>query len=243
MKILIFGGTTEGRLLAGRLRQLGHIVSVSVATDLGAEALDAVSGIEILVGRKSPEEMASLLEDFDLCIDATHPYAVEATANIRRACELSHRELFRLLREESRVQGAVTVDSAEMAAAYLVRQEGNVLLTTGAKELSAFRGLNKKRLYARVLPTHQGIGACEDAGIGHSNIIAMQGPFSRALNEAILKQYDIRWLVTKDGGAPGGFQEKLLAAEHTGARVILIRRPEETGLTMEEILGRLEERP
>ena len=39
MKILLFGGTTEGRLLAERLVGMGHQVTVSVATELGAEIL------------------------------------------------------------------------------------------------------------------------------------------------------------------------------------------------------------
>ena len=39
MKILLFGGTTEGRLLAERLVEMGHQVTVSVATELGAEIL------------------------------------------------------------------------------------------------------------------------------------------------------------------------------------------------------------
>ena len=50
----------------------------------------------------------------------------------------------------------------------------------GAKELGAFAALEAQRLYARVLPSHEGIAACEAAGIPHRNIIAMQGPFSRS---------------------------------------------------------------
>ena len=37
MKVLVFGGTTEGRLLARELSALGAQVTVSVATALGAE--------------------------------------------------------------------------------------------------------------------------------------------------------------------------------------------------------------
>lgn len=69
----------------------------------------------------------------------------------------------------------------------------------------------------------------------------MQGPFSQKLNEAILEQYAIAWLVTKDGGAPGGYAEKVAAARAVGARLLLVRRPADEGLRMEEILQRLEE--
>ena len=44
-----------------------------------------------------------------------------------------------------------------------------------------------------------------------------------------LRQFGIRWLVTKDGGAEGGFAEKAAAAADAGARLVVIRRPAEEG--------------
>ena len=64
----------------------------------------------------------------------------------------------------------------------------------------------------------------------------MQGPFSREMNTATIRQYDIRWLVTKDGGAAGGFPEKAAAARETGAGLLVLRRPEEDGLDFETVL-------
>ena len=55
MKILIFGGTTEGRLLAQALSQRGLPATVSVATPLGAQELSDLPGITPLVGRKTAE--------------------------------------------------------------------------------------------------------------------------------------------------------------------------------------------
>ncbi len=72
--------------------------------------------------------------------------------------------------------------------------------------------------------------------------MAVQGPFSREMNAAQLREYDCRLLVTKDGGKEGGFEEKLAAAAQTGARAAVIRRPEETGLSLEEIMERLSKR-
>lgn len=86
MSILIFGGTTEGRLLARELSRRGLPAWVSVATPLGAEELTGLPGITPLVGRKTEGEMAALLRGFSQCVDATHPYAAEVSANIRAAC-------------------------------------------------------------------------------------------------------------------------------------------------------------
>jgi len=240
MKILIFGGTTEGRIISERLLALGHDVTVSVATELGAEELASAPGLTVLEGRLDEAEMRRLVVGSQLCIDATHPYAVEVTKNIRAACQAEGVPLRRLLRADSRVGECVRVSSCAQAAAYLAGRPGNVLVATGAKELAAFAGLDPKRVFARVLPTHGGIGACEALGLPHSNILALQGPFSQKLNEAMLEQYQIRWLVTKDGGAAGGFEEKQAAARAAGAELILVERPQEDGESMETILADLE---
>ena len=181
--------------------------------------------------------MEALLRGADLCIDATHPYATAVTANIRAASEAAGVPYRRLLRRPSVLpEGSITAANAPEAAKRLVETEGNILLATGAKELSAFAPLGGGRLYPRVLPLRESLEACEAAGIPHRNIIAMQGPFSLALNLALMRQFDIRYLVTKDGGTAGGFGEKAEAARQAGATLVVIRRPADSGEDYETIL-------
>ena len=236
MKILLFGGTTEGRFLAQKLTELGHAVTVSVATPVGVEGLE---GLTVLVGRLEAGEITALLSGYDLCVDAAHPYAQLLHENIRFACAKAKVPVRRVSRPKSTVEDCTIVRSAEESAEYLFHTEGAVLLTTGAKELAVFRRLEATRLYARVLPTRESLAACEEIGLPHWNILALWGPFTQELNEAIFRQYGIRWLVTKDGGRAGGFEEKLLAAKRCGVKVILIRRPEDRGITAEVLLTEL----
>ena len=240
-RIVIFSGTTEGRALSYRLADADASVTVSVATPYGAEEQGAHSGVTVLVGRKNEAEMAALLGGEVLCVDATHPYAAEASRNIRAACAAANVPYRRLLRRESGAEDAVYAKSASEAAAYLRDKSGNVLLATGSKELGAFASIDTLRLYPRVLPSREGIAACEAAGIPHRNIIAMQGPFTQALNEAILRQFSIAWLVTKDGGAAGGFPEKAAAAKAVGARLVVLRRPADAGTDFETVARECEQ--
>ena len=92
-----------------------------------------------------------------------------------------------------------------------------------------------------MLPTAAGIAACETAGIPHRNILALQGPFTTELNVALLRQFAIAYLVTKDGGAAGGFAEKAEAAAQCGVQLVVLRRPEEQGESTETILQRCKE--
>ena len=236
MRILLFGGTTEGRTLAERLAELGHAVTVCVATELGAEELRHTNGLRVMVGRIPAEEIAAMAGAYDLCVDATHPYAEQISRSVRAACARGNVPLRRILRAPAEEGDCVVVPDQKGAAAFLAEQTGNIMLTTGAKELGVYAGLDPERIFARLLPTHAGLDACEALGLPHRNILAMQGPFSAELNEALFRQYKIRWVVTKDGGAAGGFEEKRTAAKKVGARVILIRRPQEDGITPEELI-------
>ena len=228
MKAVVFSGTTEGRRFSRRLAALGAEVTVCVATPLGAEEQGEMAGIAVHTGRLTSDAMAALLAGADLCIDATQ--------NIRTAAAQAGVEYRRLLRAQSHLpEGCAVFETAAQAAGHLAATEGNILLTTGAKELNAFSMLDPVRLYPRVLPTQEGIAACEAAHIPHRNIIAMQGPFSLALNTALLEQFSIRFLVTKDGGAAGGFAEKVQAAQAVGTQLVILRRPPETGETEDEL--------
>ena len=252
-KVIIFGGTTEGRELARILADRGALVTVSVATELGEEMLRDISAEEepghfrTLVGRLNVEEMQGIIREFDICYDATHPYAVEVTANLREACGKTGTRYIRVIRKEAesseldqgqegvrKSDSVIVTQSAADASAYLLGTKGNIFLTTGSKELGDFADLPRERLYVRVLPTRDSIAACEAAGIPHRNIIAMFGPFSQRMNEAMLEQYRISYLVTKEAGRNGGFEEKMQAAKRCGVKAIVIRRPEDYGVTVEE---------
>ena len=237
MRVVIFSGTTEGRELSAETAALGMETLVCVATEYGKEVQTHESGIQIHSGRLDVEGMTQVLTGADLCVDATHPYAREASRNIREAAKEVGVPCHRLLRRESQLPpGCILVDSAADAARFLQGVEGNILLTTGAKELASFGPVGVHRLYPRVLPAVESLEACEALGIPRSNVIAMQGPFTQELNVALIRQFSIGWLVTKDGGAAGGFAEKVRAAQEAGAKLVVIRRPKEDGESFETIL-------
>lgn len=240
--IVIFGGTTEGRLLTETLSKLNADITVCVATEYGKTEQGELSGVTVHSGRLDVSGMEEILKGTALCIDATHPYAREASCNIREACCRTGVPYKRLLREQSELpQTAVAVQTMKEAADYLAGCSGNVLLTTGSKELSAFSCIDRKRLFVRVLPLIESLKLCEAAEILPGNILALQGPFSCEFNEALIHQFQIKYLVTKDGGSVGGFKEKVMAAEKTGIELIVITRPRERGESFEKVLRDCEE--
>ena len=244
-KICIFGGTTEGRKLAEFLSGQPCDVTVCVATDYGQTLLPEAEHVSVSARRLPVGEIVSLLTEhrFDLVIDATHPYAQSITKSIAHACRETGTPRWRLLRGASGVSPEHTyVETVSDAATFLSETEGNILLTTGSKELAGFSQLPgfSERVWARVLPLQSSLDACAQAGLPASHIFAMQGPFSEAMNAAMLRTIGAQYLVTKDGGAPGGFEEKESAAKSAGARLVVIGRPpEEEGLSLSKTISAL----
>lgn len=241
-EILIFAGTTEGRQLAEFLSRQKVRCIVSVATEYGGELLKENEYLKISSGRLDQQQMRELIcrEAVTSVVDATHPYAVEVSANIKSACEAEGTEYIRLLRasEEVGAQDVVYVDSVEAAVAFLQQTTGNILATTGSKELHKYTALAdyRERVFARVLSTPEVAASCAALGFNGKHLICMQGPFSQELNTAMLKQFEAKWLVTKEAGKNGGFAEKIRAAKEAGASVVLIGRPvQEEGFSLEEV--------
>lgn len=270
--VLLFGGTTEGRELAARLAGRGQRTILCVATDYGREVLEpellANPCLNVRIGRMDAEEMRRLIleEELELVVDATHPYADQVTRNVRKACEKTGRECLRCLRPrsgeessgdmgvrsgaESPEGGVVRVPSVQAAVEWLAARDGNILVTTGSKELATFSQLPDfaTRVYARVLPTLPSLSACLDQGLSGRHIIAMQGPFSEETNRSQLAEFNCRFLVTKDTGDNGGFREKVRAAGEAGAVALVIDRPETErglsaaqGLSADQVMERYEQ--
>lgn len=251
-KILIFAGTTEGRKLSEYLAEAEINHTICVATEYGAIVLRQHPLIKVHQGRMNQEQIAEFISNgkFDVVVDATHPFAKEITYNIQAALKEMERigisiPYLRLKRDgiTERENGITYFETNEECVKALEDTEGNILLTTGSKELYKYcvsEGI-KHRLYVRVLPSVESLSLCTEQGICGKQVIAMQGPFTAEMNEAIIRQYEIAYLVTKESGVPGGYQEKINAAKRTGVRIFVIGCSDEgEGYSFSEICQKLE---
>lgn len=239
-EIIVFAGTTEGCDISNFLAEHQIHVLACVATDYGSKSLKENEYLKIHAGRLTEPEMEALLNEKkpEMVLDATHPYAAEVTENIRTACQNTGLEYRRVLREAGAYQDqAVYVPDTQAAIEFLEGTEGNILLTTGSKELGKYTALSdaRERIYARVLSLPSVMETCKGYGFEGKHLIGMQGPFSMELNAAMLRQFDCKYLVTKDTGKAGGFQEKIDAALSCGTVPVIIGRPlKEEGLSVAE---------
>lgn len=244
-RILIFAGTTEGRRLTEYMAGCGVSVHACTATQYGESMLPFRENVTVSHERMGYEEMCGLIRSFSpsYVIDATHPYAREVTENVRNACRSCSVSCLRLVRERGeRGSGIICAEDTEEAVCLLEKTAGNILVTTGSKELEKYTYLTdyRERLYVRVLPSSESVAKCEGLGIKGRHLICMQGPFSAEMNAAVIREFSISCMVTKESGAAGGYPQKYEAARAAGIRMIVIGRPDEEGYTYKEAVAFLE---
>lgn len=245
MRIVLFGGTAEGRRLAEAVAGSGLELHICVATEYGASLLPRGNNMVIHQGRMKEEEIKAFLLKTapSYCLDATHPYAALVTENVKNACRELGVPYIQVHRQEESQEDYISVESIEAAAKFLSGTSGNIFLTTGSKELDQYTLIPdyKTRCFARVLPTVEVMEKCRALGFEGRNLIAMQGPFCEEINYAMLRQTKSKWMVTKNSGKEGGYQEKCEAAIRAGVKLLVVERPKESK-TSQEVLKAEESR-
>jgi precorrin-6A/cobalt-precorrin-6A reductase len=238
--ILVMSGTEEGREIVKRLHDKGADVITTVATEYGQKIYEKIGlGHLCIQGKLDIKELSKFIRDNSIrtLVDATHPYATQASLNAIKASEESGIKYIRFQRSASVTEDGdiddkqafvhIVTDMDEAVSWCSKSDRKRILLTTGFSAAEKFVKLkDEKEIFVRILPMPAHIERCVSMGIKPSNILALQGPFSLELNKAIYNQYKIDVVVTKDSGKTGGVPEKIQSARETGIDIVIIKRAE-----------------
>ncbi|MEU6995410.1 cobalt-precorrin-6A reductase [Streptomyces sp. NPDC046465] len=227
MHVLILGGTTEGRRLAGLL---AGDESLRVTSSLaGRVAAPRLPPGEVRVGGfGGAEGLAAWLAEHhvDALIDATHPFAGTISFNAAKAAATAHVPLL-ALRRPGWVAGAGDdwhpVGSLAEAARALPALGERVFLTTGRLGLAAFAGPDRADLAALWFLVRS-VDAPEPPYPARMEVLLDRGPFTLDGERELLRTHRIDVVVTKDSGG-AATAPKLVAAREAGVPVVVVRRP------------------
>jgi precorrin-6A/cobalt-precorrin-6A reductase len=246
--IWILGGTGEGAAVTRRLDQMGYPVFSSTSTPWGATMLATGTTVPGTRQPLNPEQMDTIVKEkgITLIIDATHPFATRIT---KQAQEIAGKHGIPYMRFErppfdpaGYPPGTVTVTDPADAARILCQYRGNILLTIGIRSLHHFKiPPLQSRLYVRILPVPSSVQEALEQGIPPQRIIAVKSPLSVEMNAAIMKEYQIETMVTKESGEAGGLTEKIEAARRLNIKVLVIQRPQMTYPRQVNTISQLEE--
>ena len=237
--ILVFSGTKEGNLIIKDLAIAGMNIIASFSSIYGKESIDDYLkdlGERIIVngGKLDLAEILNLIENYKIkiIIDATHPFAINITKNAMVAAEVKKIKYIRFERKELPVVKEKNIhyfDSFKSSLNFLIGLSGNIFFTIGSNNLKEYSIIIcdlSREIYIKILPTVESINKAIKAGVKTKQIIAFYGFWGKDILKSFIFEKSIKAVVTKQSGASGGENEKILASKETGCSLIVIKRPE-----------------
>ncbi|HEX3784056.1 MAG TPA: cobalt-precorrin-6A reductase [Pseudonocardiaceae bacterium] len=215
MRVLILGGTSEGRALATALHDDGRWVVVS---SLAGRVADPVlpPGEVRIGGFGGVDGLAGYLraELVDVLVDATHPFAVTMSEHAALAAKAAGVPLVGLRRQPwgSRPGDRWThvPDVAAAARKVACRPAGRVFLTTGRGDLAAFAPDDRHDYLIRTVDP-------PDGPLPPRHVLLHdRGPYTVAGETALMRANEVTVLVTRNSGG------ELTSAKLTAARLLAV---------------------
>lgn len=252
LNILLLGGTKDSTELIKHLkRNYDTYILTTTTTEYGSKlALEAGSD-DTISRRILKDEFIEIINnsDFDLLIDATHPFAehiTQTSASLSKICEIEYIRFERppLNFKDIDTSHIIYAKSFEDAGEIISKQmhEGNVLHFAGANTMEdILKNVSKDRFYPRILKVPKSVEKCEKLGIENDHIIPMNGAASLKENIDLIEKYDASVMITKESGEIGGVIEKIEAANQKNISLIMIKRPIIKELNKEDTVSNLNE--
>ena len=252
LNILLLGGTKDSTELIKHLKaNYDTNILTTTTTEYGSKlALEAGSD-ETIARPLLKDEIIELINnsDFDLLIDATHPFAehiTQTSVSVSKICEIAYIRFERpsLNLDEFDTSHIIYAKSFENAGEIISKEipDGNILHFAGANTMEdVLKNVSKERFYPRVLKVPKSMEKCEKLGIEDNHIIAMKGAASLKENIDLIEKYDASVMITKESGEIGGVIEKIEAANQKDISLIMIKRPVIEELNKKDIVSNLDE--
>lgn len=252
MKIFLLGGTKDSINIIEHIKKNydAHILTTTT-TEYGAK-LAKEGGSDETIARPLPkEDIIEILnkDDFDLLIDATHPFASHITQTSITVSKQMKMPYIRFERpatnfEEIDESHIIYVESFDEAGKLIESEfkKGNVLHFAGANTMADIvKYVSPERFYPRILKVESSIEKCKKLNIPEDHIIAMNGAASCEENMELIEKTDACVMITKESGEIGGVIDKIEAANRKNIAVIMIQRPKIDELDKKDVVTNLEE--
>jgi len=225
-KILILGGTADGRELAGLcVNQLGRDIEVISSLAGRTRAAKALAGTVRIGGFGGESGLSEYLIDqkIDALIDATHPFAATISRHAADAARIANVPRVVITRPRWELPKGLVVhlvpDMTGAAARVSALNTATVLVTTGVKGLDAFANRPGIRFVIRQIEDHE-----SPPPFANAEIIVQRPPFDVAQEKQTMIKHNINALVTKESGG-SATEAKLVAAQELDVPVVMIERP------------------
>lgn len=252
MKIFLLGGTKDSTNIITHLKENYDVfILTTTTTEYGARLADEAGSDDTIARPLLKDEIIEIIqkENFDILIDATHPFAehiTQTSSSIARELKIPY---VRFERPTTNLENIDTshihyVNSFDEAGKLIASEfsKGNILHFAGANTMADIvKYIPPSRFYPRILKVESSIRKCEDLQIPPDHIIPMTGAATLKENIDLIEKYSASVMITKESGEIGGVVEKIEAANERDIAVIMIKRPEIEMLNKNDIVNDLNE--
>jgi precorrin-6x reductase len=219
--ILVFGGTTEGKKVAGILEQSGYQFCYSTKTET-----DFQPGT-YRYGAFTKESLATFCQEkgVQVIINASHPFAEGLHQTIYESVQIPVLRFERTYPERLDHPLINYLPSYPAAIDHLNNHPvNNLLALTGVQTIEKLQPYwSQHKTIFRILP--RSVAIAEQAGFPLENLI-LEMPTDDLQHElSIIHQYNVDGIITKESGDSGFLFIKIAAAIHAGIPIGIITRP------------------
>ena len=211
-RMLVFGGTTEGRKAVEVLEEAGTTYYYSTKT--GEQDVAMRHGLRI-VGALDGEAMRAFCREHGirLIVDAAHPFAAQLHRTVAAVSEELNIPAVRYERIYPPRDASITwIDDYSQIPADI----RSLLATTGVQSIGRLKYLEERGVWVvyRILNRESSIRLAHEQGATDDQLCFYPQTVEA---EAVLM---------KESGESGGFIEKIAEARAKGMRIIVLKRPE-----------------
>ena len=222
--ILVFGGTTEGRMAARVLDEAGTGYFYSTHGD--GQEIDLVHGTR-LAGALQVEDMAAICREHDirLLVDAAHPFAEQLHRNVLALAERMQLPIIRYDRIYPKRDPKLVWCRDYADARVQLEKHGitRLLALTGVNTIARLSDYwHRHECWFRILNRTTSLQAAQKAGFPIDHLVYYEHDDTARL----LEQLQPQAIITKESGRSGGFEQKIEVALQADVQVFVIERPQ-----------------
>lgn len=252
MKIFLLGGTKDSINIIEHIKKnYDAYILTTTTTEYGAKLASEGGSDDTIARPLLKDEIKEIIlnDNYDILIDATHPFAAHITqtsASIAGELEIPYIRFERPSTDLTKIDTSHIhyVNSFDEAGKLIAKDydEGNILHFAGANTMEKIlKYVSVERFYPRILKVQSSIEKCEKLNVDSSHIIPMTGAASLEENIELIEKYDAKVMITKESGDIGGVVEKIQAANEKDVAVIMIQRPKIDELNKNDMVSNLNE--
>lgn len=227
--ILIFGGTTEGRLAAQVCDGASKTFYYSTKSD--GQRIDAVNAI-IVSGAMTKEDIIEFCRDREikLIIDAAHPFAAALHNTVVAASKELNIPIVRYERRDTErvVEDRVRYfESIEGAVEYISKSNyRRILALTGVKSSRLLYPLTLDReVRLRIMDRKESWQIVSASNFPRESVVI----YGSESDESLLESFSADVVLIKESGESGGVPSKIELTERLGVDLLIVERPKIEG--------------